>query len=337
MSIDETKVKKFEREYKQAIFNKINEICSIQAEEIILIGKNERITEQLISDIPNIGIRLNNKLNELSQVFNKAGISMYSSKIEDIDTVTSSFIGDAIIIDLIGYLSQATKKLEEYDKKSQTVINGKKEQSLMKISPVRRFFTKIRSFFSIGETVDISLTEEEKSSLKEPLDEYANISDEIWKYNLKDNVVPSIVKHIHDTGYAAFTVPGLVEESVIPDLQKLGLSDLIPELQSALVEEYKKDALNLGVSEEEMGIYVPNFNKETQNSSEIETDDNKESTEKSETSSQDTSRTFIGKGITPEELDAIDRIINAQEEVANGISQESPSNLEDRDEDDGER
>ncbi|MCI8699850.1 MAG: phage tail tape measure protein [Clostridia bacterium] len=312
MSISEKRVEQFEEEYKKAISNRINKICSIQTENIILTVRNAGITEQVIDDIPNVGIRLNNKLNELSQTFNKAGISMYSAKAEDIDTVTSSFIGEAIIIDLIEHLSQATKKLEEYDKKSQTIISKKTQQSraLTTVNTIKRFFTKIKYLFTIVSPTDMTLTEEEKRTLKEPLDEFTDINDKIWKYNLKDNVIDSIVKHIHNTGYAAFTVPDLLEECVIPDLQNLGLDDLIPELQSKLIEVYKRDALNLKICEEEMGIYVPNFNKETQNNPQSEHDDNKVQTVQLET----TEDTLKGKGITKEELDVIGRIVNSLEE-----------------------
>lgn len=310
MSIDKKRVEKFEREYKQGIFYKINGICSIEAQNIILDIRNAGITEQLINDIPNVTITLNNKLDELSQIFNKAGISMYSAKAEDIDTVTSPLIGEAIIIDLIGYLSQATNKLEEYNKKSQTIIDKKTEQSLMSVGPIRRLFAKVRYFFSLEKPVDMSLTEGEKTSLKELLDEFTEINDDIGKYNLKENVVTSIVKHIHNEGYDALTVPELVDRRVIPDLQKLGLSDLIPELQSELVEVYKRDALNLKICEEEMGIYVPNFNKETQNNPQSEHDDNKVQTVQLET----TEDTLKGKGITKEELDVIGRIVNSLEE-----------------------
>ena len=332
MSISEKRIEEFEKQYRKEIFDRINEICSIQAEEIILMGKNAEITEQLISDIPNLGIRLNNKLNELSQTFNKAGISMYSRKVEDIDTVTSSFIGEAILSVLVGYLSQATKKLQEYDKKSEEVIKEKIGTSLATVKPIKRFFTKIKYFFSLVPPVDMSLTEEEKTTLKEPLDEYTDINDKIWKYNLKDNVIDSIVKHIHDTGYAAFTVPDLLEECVVPDLQKLGLGDIIPELQSKLIEVYKKDALNLCITEQEMGIYIPNFNRETHDNLQIEQDDNEVPTERPEKIDTSTPNALRGKGITQEELDVIDRIINSleEEQPTGTIEQKDDEQEEDR-------
>lgn len=74
----------------------------------------------------------------------------------------------------------------------------------------------------------MTYTPEKKESINSPLRDYREIDNQLWKYNLRDNIIPSIVRQIRDRGYSASTVHGLLEESVIPDLEKLGLADLIP-------------------------------------------------------------------------------------------------------------
>ena len=100
------------------------------------------------------------------------------------------------------------------------------------------------------------------------------MDNKIWSYNLKDDLVTTIVTFITEPQnlpqfntlhrYDAYTVPGLLEESVVPDLKKLGLECLIPQLQEALIEEYKKDLPNTEiykVRKEDMYLYLPDFNK----------------------------------------------------------------------------
>ena len=64
--------------------------------------------------------------------------------------------------------------------------------------------------------------------------EYKNRDENLWKYNLRDNVVQSLVKCINNKQYHEFSISELLEESVTPTLQKLGLEDVIPQLQEEL-------------------------------------------------------------------------------------------------------
>ena len=107
MAIDNKQVKEFEDKYKSVLFGKVGEISSKQHELISQIHDLGKYVD-LESDLPNVGITLNNKLVELQHEFQNAGISMYSQKVEDygllkLNYVGASFIGDAIISDLINY------------------------------------------------------------------------------------------------------------------------------------------------------------------------------------------------------------------------------------------
>lgn len=101
------KVEEFEKEYKENIFRKISESSSKQLESIKLITTSARNIGKINENIPNSSITLNNKLVELSNQFRKAGISMFSSKLADYDIVSSSFLCDALINDLVVKLSKS--------------------------------------------------------------------------------------------------------------------------------------------------------------------------------------------------------------------------------------
>lgn len=277
MAIDKKRVEEFEKIYKETLFSKISEARTKQFESINLMTTNARNIGQSNVNIPNASTTLNNKIVELSQVFKNAGISMFSSKLEDFDVVSSSFLGDAIIEELMGQLSKSSEKLDEYSKTIERVSKKKSEQmkAIQNVNPIRKFFSRIRVLFVPVKPVDFSITEEEQNILDTRLQEYTDIDNKIWNYNLEENLVPAIVKEITRPQkfgkfdiphrYNAYTVPDLLEESVIPDLKKLGLEHLIPQLQEALIEEYKKDLPDpeiYQVSQEDMYLYVPNFNRE---------------------------------------------------------------------------
>lgn len=276
MSIDKQELEEFEKKYKDTIFNKIAEAGSKQFEGITQMETNARNLGQSQVRIPNANTTLNNKLVELSHEFKRVGLSMFSKELEGYDMAGSSFIGDAIIYDLIDKLTEATGKLGEYSKTMGDVSKQRNERllALQNVSLIRKIFSRIRAFFVPVKPIDLSLTEEEQGTLDSSLQEYIDIDSEIRNYNLEDNMVQALVKEIagpEKVGsfdikhkYDAYTVPGLLEESVIPDLKKLGLEHLVPRLQEALIKEYKKDLPDpeiYQVKDEDMHLYVPDFSR----------------------------------------------------------------------------
>lgn len=236
MSISEKDIKEHEDRYKNLLYDKIGEIISNQSKVITQISKTGKYVD-IDTDLPNLGITFNNKLNELSQIFKKAGISMFANPNEEYDFVGSNFVGDSIIEDMISRLSQEIQALSEYDSTIGKAAKKKVEKvkALEASGPIKKLFVKIRSFFVITAVSDLtSYSEEELGEINSHLSEYKEIDENLWKYNLKDNVVQSLVNFINNRQYHDFVIPGLLEESVIPTLQKLGLEDVIPQLQEEL-------------------------------------------------------------------------------------------------------
>ena len=271
MEIDEKNVEQLEKRYKDAIIGKIGESISKQFELIGQMTKNATSLGQSNVSIPNSSTTLNNKLEELSNIFKKAGISMFrASDVEHLawgDFLGSSFLGDAIINDLIDKLAISNDKLREYNKTIGDVSKQRNERllALQNVSPIRKFFSRIRALFVPVKPIDLSLTEEEQGTLDSSLQEYKDIDSEIFNYNLEDNLVQALVKEIAVSNrYNASGVPELLEKRVIPDLKRLGLEHLVPKLQEALIEEYKKDLPTseiYQVTEEDMDLYVPDFSQ----------------------------------------------------------------------------
>jgi len=319
VAVDNKEVKEFEDKFKEALFGKVGEISSKQHELIAGIQESGKFVD-LESDWPNLGITLNNKLVELQHEFQNAGLSMYSQEFKDYGFVGSSFVGDAVIFDLINYASKGTQNLDDYTKTMKEVTDKKVEkvQGLEKASPIRRFFAKIRSFFVPVKQEDMIYTPEETESINSHLRDYRDKDNQLWKYNLRDYVIPSIVKKIREQGYHAFNVPGLLEESVIPDLQKLGLADLIPQLQQALIEEYKKDLPDseiYQVNEEDLYLYVPDFTRKDEETGDASLEELhkqfKSVIVESRQTIKEAKRTLRQHGISLSDISLVDKIVNA--------------------------
>lgn len=356
MSIDKKEVEEFEKKYKDGIFSKISEVSSKQFEGISLMTKNATNLGQPHVSIPNASTTLNNKLVEFSHKFKEAGISLFSREFEDYGLVGPSFVGNAIIHDLIDKLATSTEKLEEYSKTIGDVSKQRNERllALQNISPIRKFFSRIRAFFVSVKPVDLSLTEEEKDVLDGSLQEYTDVDSEIWNYNLDDNLVQALVKEIAGPEklgnfdiphrHHAFNVPGLLEESVIPDLKKLGLEHLIPQLQEALVEEYKKDLPDpeiYQVKDEDMHLYIPDFSQKSTEKHEVtgeELQDMHQQAQEAIKSSKKTLRTIkedkTQGGLGLKSFEAIDLGVSAQERkaatqtISSELSQEQSNDKE---------
>ena len=75
--------------------------------------------------------------------------------------------------------------------------------------------------------------QEDIEKAKSYLSEYMGIDEKIWDYNLKDNLVQSIVTSIRDQ-HLSLNITELLNEYIEPTLKKLGLEELIPQLQEEL-------------------------------------------------------------------------------------------------------
>ena len=230
MSISEKDIKEEEDKYKNAIYGEVEKMnCTLS--EII-----EQYTNNS-TKIPNISITFNNKLNEISQIFKRAGISMFAEYNKEYDFIDINFVGNAIIEDMISQLSSGVKALSKYND-SINNANKKREErikELEKSGPIKKLFLKLRSFFVTNTVSNLtSYSKEEIEDVNSNLSKYNEIDENLCEYNLRDNVAQSLAKLIIDRRYDDFTIPAVLEESIGPTLKKLGVEDVIPQVQEEL-------------------------------------------------------------------------------------------------------
>ena len=236
MGISESTIKAYENRRKEILYQIIRESISKQAKFIMQVEETCKIFDINVS-MPNIGITLNNKLIEISKIFKKAEISMFAEPNEKLNMVNSNFVGDAIINDLVAQLGEGIEKLLEYDFSMEKVINKKTTQikALEKSGPIKRIFFSIRSLFNPNLILNlVSYSKEEVEEIKSHLSEYKKIDENLWEYNLEDNIVQSLANYINDRQYDDNTIPEVIEECIKPTLEKLGLENVIPQLKEEL-------------------------------------------------------------------------------------------------------
>ena len=237
MEISESTIKAYENRRKEILYQIIRESISKQAKFIMQVEETCKIFDINVS-MPNIGITLNNKLIEISKIFKKAEISMFAEPNEKLNMVNTNFVGDAIINDLVAQLGEGIEKLLEYDSSMGKVINKKTTQikALEKSGPIKRIFFSIRSLFNPNLISNlVSYSKEDIEEIKSHLSEYKKIDENLWRYNLEDNLVKSLANYTNDRQYDKNTIPEVIEECIKPTLEKLGLEKkVIPQLKEEL-------------------------------------------------------------------------------------------------------
>ena len=199
--------------------------------------------------IPNIGITVNNKLVELSHIFEKAELSLYAAEY-DSKKISESFLGNAIMHDLIGYTLEAVNALREYDKKYKNISYEKIDEikALQNMSPIKKFFAKLRGKYK-EDKITFGFDEEEKNKFREVLSIYSKIDNEVYRYNLKDDIAETIGKYIYDKGYHGLVVPDILDKYVVHDLEKLGLEEEIPNVYKSVTDKYVEGIENGEIDE----------------------------------------------------------------------------------------
>lgn len=215
---------------KKLIYDEIDKIIHDQAD---LISSLEEIKSfvNIDTNAPNIGITLNNKLNELAQKFDDAGISIFSESVSE--KIEGNPVRDAIFDDITLKIYTAREYFNEYAFKIYELV--KKEYEKVKS------YGNFRKFLYAFENVTIYKNNEDAlripihilNKLHVNLEKYKQLDEELWNYNLEDNLEDSLVSLINNDEYG-YDKQDL--KATIYTLKKLGLERLIPK-----IEEVEKD------------------------------------------------------------------------------------------------
>lgn len=225
----------FELKFKEQIQSNIMDISNKIHDynmEINKIRKTFNLSEILI---PQTGIFLNNKINELSSIFTSAGLSFYISK-TDAYVVNYSFVGYAIISDLFSMCSLVVEELTQYYKIFMKICDEKlKEENNKKTFKLGIFKHKKNNLFLSNAEINILQTFYDGIVLE---------NDKIINYKLENNLVETLTKYLKKNYILETTYLSVLNIYISPILKKLNLQYLMPklecEIQNNLVDHTNK-------------------------------------------------------------------------------------------------
>lgn len=193
------------------------------------------IKEVLDIEIHSVGIQVNNALNEMSKEFEKSGMSMYSDGNEVDDY---NIVGDAIIIDMSNRIKNAMDKLQTFGNVYDSADSRKKELKgkWNKMGIIRRILYIIKKPTIVSELV--GYLPDEMEGMKRAVAEYEQIDDSIFNYNLKDNLLQSLMDYIGDTELSSETISRWISR-ITPTLKKLGLDDVSEQFSEKLKQRMR--------------------------------------------------------------------------------------------------
>lgn len=225
--------------------------------QIISAGKNAG--EDI--KVANIGQSVIDKLlYDIIPQFNNAGLAFY----------TNSKVSKAISAQLTTYAVHGQKIL----KSCNTALNPRKSDEeytqmiqMRQSSALSRWFANFRKIFVAQKIKSSTINPHIMETVKNNLTQYEELRKKVTGYSLRANIVEALIQEIcPEKGFICFApeVPDIMERDIEPTLIKLGLGDLINQLEERIIAEYERiEEFRLidCTSQEQRDIYVPNFEK----------------------------------------------------------------------------
>lgn len=238
---------------KDKMTEMLKDITEVNSEinERKLFNESEDLDEQL----PNIGITLNNKIVEIYQKFKEKGEQIFYEYNEERGISFSGILPAFIIENLINnYISPLSEKMVEYLTMAKVMkkIKETNEEEMNQKGLIGRTIMLIKAMRDPNNS--LYFEEQELETLRGYLEEYKKINQDIYKYNIQDNLIDAILKHFERTEQSQEEIKEKIDRDIAPELIKLGMADKIQELKSQIeknLKENKKKSWELSRSEKQ--------------------------------------------------------------------------------------
>lgn len=197
------------------------------------------------NEVKNIKNYCNNKIIEIANQFKKTGVPMFD-KSDSEDEIIESKVGMAVVHTINTYLGQGMKLLEE-NERLQSSGNQmiKYEESTGVFGKIKGIFNKIKRI--INRKKEQNSTGEIAIKIRKNAQSYDEICNKICDYNLEENLSDSINTYLNNMYGEEYNKTQILENEIIPDFKKLGLSGKISELKEKVagkknnLDQYKVD------------------------------------------------------------------------------------------------
>lgn len=137
------------------------------------------------------------------------------------------------------YRQSLFNKIDHLCSSQTTLLSAIKESKERLNNPIKRFSLIAKSFIALPPELDFSCTVEDIFELNGYALAYISLDNYIYDSDVKDIIIPSLVDHIKRTNFDKLVISEFLDNNIIPDLEKLGLSHLIPKLQAEVSKIYK--------------------------------------------------------------------------------------------------
>lgn len=239
----EKKHKQDKKDYRleRMLFDRINTMQGKIKESLELIQKFERINAKE-ENLPNIVTTLHDKLTqEVIKQFRTVGIE-FNMK---------SYLVQSIVSDLLNKFEEGITEFKDCSENLNFVREVQEDfesrVELVSTSRVKNLIARLRGLFK-PERKQEKLEQLERERQEKKLEE-ANIhlikykfkNSELEKYTIRNNIISSLSREIL-TGPGSglnLTVTEFIEQKIMPEMKKLGLENLILQLEDNLLQEYK--------------------------------------------------------------------------------------------------
>lgn len=235
------------------LYNSINTTIKRTLEAIEDINTepfNGRITK-IDTDIPNVGITLNNKLVEIYQQFKEKNIKVFVSYNKEEKAVNMSILPSIAFMHLVNSTSQiAYYELEGFFNRYEE-ISDQKNSNMTKItkskfSIIRKISKKIwetRANIDSKVIYELYFSEEEVEELRDYIENYKEFNTTLMNYNLKEDIADSILYFFELNGCTKEQINDLMKNGIEEDLVKLGLQNQIKYIRERVKEEFQEEDL----------------------------------------------------------------------------------------------
>lgn len=227
---------------ERMLFDRINTMQGKIKESLELIKKFERINAKE-ENLPNIVTTLHDKLtHEVIKQFRTVGIE-FNMK---------SFLVQSVVSDLLGRFEEGITEFKDCSENLNFVREVQDDfesrVELATTSKVKNFFARIRGMFK-PERKQEKLEELERERQEKKLQEanihlikYKFINSELEKYTIKNNIVNSLTRELLKGQGSGLTlcVSDFIDKKISPEMKKLGLENLIPNIEENLYQAYKE-------------------------------------------------------------------------------------------------
>lgn len=220
----------YEKRHKKRIFERATQFEIDQEYYIEDMQENLRLTN-FNESMPNIGNTFKNKLIELYHIFEQLGTSMFGSKKEGEECANCpAYLGQAIIEDMLDKVMDAKRNLREYNSIAGNIKTymKKKIEEFEESNFIKRCILKSKGEPTTMDEVELP------EGLNTYLKYYIEVDEKIFRYDLESNKVTIISKLVNMLRREPERISEIMNDYIIPDLQKLGIEDWIDEIKEQL-------------------------------------------------------------------------------------------------------